>query len=138
MPPSGGLSQQQMDTLERWIGGGLSWGRQFDPELVRPAPLIDDAAFIRRAYLDTWGVPPPPARSRAFLHDSDPEKRARLVAELVADPQLADHWVSYWQDVLAENPNILKPSLNNTGPFRYFLHEALRDGKPLDRLISEW
>src|SRR4029077_3278544 len=40
-------------------------------------------------------------------------------------------------DVLAENPNILKPSLNNSGPFRWFLYDALRDGKPIDRMATE-
>ena len=35
-------------------------------------------------------------------------------------------------DVLAENPNILNPTLNNTGPFRWWLYESLRDNKPLD------
>ena len=29
--------------------------------------------------------------------------------------------MGYWQDVLAENPNILNPTLNNTGPFRWWL-----------------
>ncbi|MFN4260549.1 MAG: DUF1553 domain-containing protein, partial [Gemmataceae bacterium] len=49
----------------------------------------------------------------------------------------ADHWVSYWQDVLAENPGILKPMLNNTGPFRWYLHQALRHNLAMDRFATE-
>ncbi len=56
---------------------------------------------------------------------------------VLSDDRYADHWVSFWQDLLAENPNILKPSLNNTGPFRWFLHDSLRDNLPLDRMITE-
>jgi hypothetical protein len=44
--------------------------------------------------------------------------------------------VPYWQDVLAENPAILKATLNNTGPFRWFLHDALRDNWPMDRFAT--
>ncbi|NND96850.1 MAG: DUF1553 domain-containing protein, partial [Pirellulaceae bacterium] len=47
------------------------------------------------------------------------------------------NWVGYWQDVLAENPNLLKPTLNNTGPFRYWIYEALIDNKPIDRFATE-
>ncbi len=56
---------------------------------------------------------------------------------MLADPRWADHWTSYWQDVLAENPGIVKPELNNTGPFRYWIHESLTDNKPFDRFVTE-
>ena len=98
---------------------------------------MDDAAFLRRVSLDTIGVPPTESEVRAFLADLSPDKRAQTIERLLADDRWADHWTSYWQDVLAENPNIIKPALNNTGPFRFFLHEALRDNKPLDRMITE-
>ena len=39
-------------------------------------------------------------------------------------------------DVLAENPNILKASLNNTGPFRWFLYDMMRDNVPVDRWVT--
>jgi hypothetical protein len=45
--------------------------------------------------------------------------------------------MGYWQDVLAENPGILKPTLNNTGPFRRHVHAAFRDNLPFDRFATE-
>ncbi len=60
-----------------------------------------------------------------------------LIDRLLADDRWADNWVGYWQDVLAENPNLLKPTLNNTGPFRYWIYEALLDNKPMDRFATE-
>lgn len=45
--------------------------------------------------------------------------------------------MAYWQDVLAENPNIVNPTLNNTGPFRWWLHESFVDNKPFDRFATE-
>lgn len=139
MPPTGDrLKPAQIAALEKWIAAGAKWpAPPIPPASVALAPVIGDAAFLRRVYFDTVGVPPTEAEARAFLADTSPDKRARLADRLLADPRYADHWVSYWQDVLAENPSMLKPSLNNTGPFRFFLHEALRDGKPLDRLVTE-
>ncbi len=60
-----------------------------------------------------------------------------MIDRLLADPRWADHWVGYWQDVLAENPNILNPTLNNTGPFRWWIYESLLDNKPIDLFVHE-
>src|SRR5262249_59476207 len=87
-------------------------------------PPLDDAAFLRRLALDTTGVIPDAAEVEAFLADRRPDKRERAVAAKLADPRWADGWMGYWQDVLAENPGILKPTLNNTGPFRKYLYAA--------------
>ncbi len=45
--------------------------------------------------------------------------------------------MGYWEDVLAENPNILNPTLNNTGPFRWWIYESLLDDKPMDLFVTE-
>lgn len=137
MPPSGGLTPAQIETLQQWVQGGVSWGRVIPQESLTPAPIVDDAAFLRRVYLDSWGLPPSEAQARRFLLSTDPQKRNKLIDELLGDQRVADQWVTYWQDVLAENPSILKPSINNTGPFRYYLHEAIRDNRPLDRMVTE-
>ena len=139
MPPTGdALNPAQIAILEKWIDAGAGWpAAPIAPESVAFAPAIGDAAFLRRVYFDTVGVPPTEGEVRAFLADRTADKRAQVIDRLLADERWADHWVSYWQDVLAENPSILKPTLNNSGPFRWFLHEALRDGKPLDRLATE-
>ncbi len=132
------LKPAQIATLRAWIDAGAAWpAAPIAPEAIARAPGIDDAAFLRRVYFDTVGLPPDERDVRAFLADRSADKRARVIDRLLADERWADHWVSYWQDVLGENPNVVKPTLNNTGPFRFFLYEALRDGKPMDRLVTE-
>jgi cytochrome c553 len=139
MPPKGdGLAPDQIAAIEAWIKAGAPWpATPVLPAEVAVPPIVNDSAFLRRAYLDCVGVPPTDDQAKAFLADAATDKRTRLIDRLLADPRFADHWVSYWQDVLAENPSMLKPSLNNSGPFRWFLYEALRDGKPMDRMVSE-
>jgi hypothetical protein len=100
-------------------------------------PPSSDAAFLRRVTLDITGLIPTEKEVATFLADNSPDKRARAIDRLLASDAWADHWTSYWQDVLAENPNILKGTLNNTGPFRWWIHEALLDNKPMDRFATE-
>jgi hypothetical protein len=119
------------NAIDRFIG------KRLQERGVAPAPLTDDLAFIRRVTLDTVGVIPTRAEIETFLNDRDPGRRARAIDRLLADPRWADHWVGYWQDVLAENPGILKPTLNNTGPFRWWIHQALEDNLPMDRFVTE-
>ncbi len=106
---------------------------------ISPAPLSDDYSFVRRVYLDTVGVVPTPEEIREFLADDADRTtaRSRLITKLLRDQRWADNWVGYWQDVLAENPALLKPKLNNTGPFRWWIHESFVDNKPMDQFATE-
>ena len=137
MPPRGaGLDQQQQQTLKRWITQGAVV-HEPTRATVQPTPMVDDYTFLRRIFMDTVGVPPTLQEARQFLQDTSAGRRARLVDRLLHDSRWADNWVGYWQDVLAENPNLLKPKLNNTGPFRWWIHEALVDNKSIDRFATE-
>jgi hypothetical protein len=97
----------------------------------------DDLTFLRRVALDVLGTIPDRELISGFLSDTKENRRQNVVDRLLEDPGWADHWVSYWQDVLAENPNIINPSLNNTGPFRWWIYESLIDNKPMDRFVTE-
>lgn len=117
--------------IDRFIGAKL------EAAGAKPAPLASDLEFFRRVSLDTTGLIPTAGDVRRYLADAPPERRKHAIDRLLNDAGWADHWVSYWQDVLAENPGILKPDLNNTGPFRWWLHQSFTDGLPFDRLVTE-
>ncbi|CAN5564679.1 DUF1553 domain-containing protein [soil metagenome] len=137
MPPKGdALTAEQVQMLETWIREGATWP-DLNASHTTVTPLCDDYTFLRRVYLDTVGVVPTLAEIRAFEADTSPEKRAKLIDKLLTDNRWADHWTGYWQDVLAENPNILNPTLNNTGPFRWWIYESLRDNVPMDRFATQ-
>lgn len=104
---------------------------------VAAQPLVDDWGFLRRACLDLIGTVPSPEIARQFFQDPPETRRANLIESLLDQPGWADHWVGYWQDVLAENPNVINPTLNNTGPFRWWLHESFSDNKSFDRFVTE-
>jgi hypothetical protein len=139
MPPGEtGLNQEQMTLLEDWINRGAHWPSiPVTAEMVTFRPIVSDEAFVRRVFLDTVGVIPTADEVRQFSHDQSSGKRIQLIDRLLSDDRWADHWTSYWLDVLAENPTLLNASLNSTGPFRWFVYDSFRDNKPFDRFVTE-
>ena len=137
MPPKGDrLTAAEVQVLEAWVKEGARWP-DLDADHTALTPLSDDLTFLRRVTLDTVGVVPTLEEIRAFTADASSDKRARAIDRLLGDPRWADHWMGYWLDVLAENPNIINPTLNNTGPFRWWLYESFRDNKPMDLFATE-
>jgi hypothetical protein len=105
---------------------------------IPPATRCSDTAFIRRASLDIAGVLPTVEETRAFLADTDPDKRAKLIDRLLERPEFADVWAMKWADVLkvtAANPDIL----DRKGMFRYndWLRHAITSNQPMDQLVRE-
>lgn len=134
MPPKGKpLNAQEIQTLTTWIREGASWP-EIKADHLTVTSLADDLAFLRRVTLDTVGVVPTLEEIQAFQKNPD---RKATIERLLKDPRWADNWMGYWQDVLAENPNILNPTLNNTGPFRWWIYESLQDNKPMDLFVTE-
>ena len=108
---------------------------------VPQPPAVSDAAFARRVYLDVWGLLPTPEQLRGFVDDPAPDKRASLVARLLADDQLyAEHWMSFWNDVLRNEDGVtyfsetagrksitdwLFPALTSNMPYDQFVRRLL-------------
>lgn len=128
-PPALPGTDSTLSAVDRWF-------RATNATAVTEKVVVDHV-FFRRLVLDTAGVVPTLAEIDWFLARPRKSRRADAISRFLADPRWADHWVGYWQDVLAENPGILKPKLNNTGPFRFWIHDAFRDNKPMDRFVTE-
>jgi hypothetical protein len=112
-------------------------GARMQEAKAKPNAMTGDLEFLRRVTLDVTGLIPTPEEIRAYQAADPKTRRQQAIERLLASPSWADHWVSYWQDVLAENPGILKPDLNNTGPFRWWLHQSFSDNLPFDRMVTE-
>src|SRR5262245_62078803 len=66
----------------------------------RPPALVDDATFLRRVSLDLTGKLPEPDALRRFVADPAPDKRARVIDELLKSDAYAVNWGRYWRDAL--------------------------------------
>ena len=99
-----------------------------------PAPVADDAQFLRRVYLDLLGRIPSPEEARAFLADQSADKRARLIEQLLAAPEFPWRMAHVLDDWLMERRTAQGISRQQ---WLEYLRRAVEEGKPLNRLLGE-
>jgi len=102
---------------------------------LKPADLAPDRVFLRRAYLDAIGVLPTPAETRAFLADTDPKKREKLIDALLARPEFAEYWAQKWSDLLRNE----EKSLDRKGVavFYRWIAAQLAADRPLNEFARD-
>jgi len=102
-------------------------------ELLRLPPSVQctDAEFIRRAFLDSCGILPKPDEVKAFLADTDPKKRAKLVDKLLERPEFVDYWAMKWSDLLLVSSRKLpQPAM---WAFYRSVRRSVADNEPWDQ-----
>ena len=99
------------------------------------SPRCDDAEFLRRVYLDLTGHIPAADKATAFLDSRDPNKRAKLIDELLASSDYGKHQADIWQSLL-----LPRTSDNRFIPFEKmtaWLETRFNDNVPWDRLVRD-
>jgi Protein of unknown function (DUF1549)/Protein of unknown function (DUF1553) len=104
-------------------------------ENAKPGPIADDAEFLRRVALDLTGVIPSADRAAAFLDSSDPEKRTKLIDELLASPLYGRHLADIWEDLLFVRESTNKKL--SSQPLADWLAGKFNAGTPWDKMVSE-
>jgi hypothetical protein len=109
-----------------------------DQALAPPSGLTvgvcSDAEFLRRVSLDLIGYPPTAAEARAFLADPAPDKRVKLVDQLLASPRFSRHLataIDLWLMERRSNPNVSQDE------WHAWLVKSVREGKPWNVLARE-
>src|SRR5262249_12227762 len=73
--------------------------------------------------------------ARAFLAERHPQKRARLVEELLQRPEFADYWALKWADLLRVDRAALGPKLARN--YHTWLRQRIANGVPFHRLAQQ-
>lgn len=106
--------------------------------LVR-SDVADDATFLRRVTLDLTGTLPSSGEVRAFLADSDPEKRARKIDALLETPAYAAWWTTFFCDMTGNNSEQLRQAFNS-GAMPKVWYEWIRErvaaNLPYDQIVE--
>jgi hypothetical protein len=103
---------------------------------VQPAPAASDAEFLRRAFLDLTGVIPKPAEVRAFLRDASPDKRARLIEELLHRPTNAQHLANTWRHILLPGEADVQAAGGVAG-FQNWLQDQFAANARYDNIVAD-
>lgn len=97
----------------------------------RPAAApADDAEFLRRISLDFTGQTPTAAVTRRFLEDPAPDKRQKLIDELLAGPDYPRRMTEFWNVMLMERNG-------EHAEWTKFLRTAFEKNKPWDQIVRE-
>ena len=108
--------------------------RELAPPSGTAWPKSDDAEFLRRVSIDLNGMPPTTETARAFLADTDPNKREKLVDQLMASPLYARHIATTLDVTLMER----RPNKHVTQEeWLAWLVKSVRDNKPWNVLARE-
>jgi hypothetical protein len=102
---------------------------------IRPSQPSSESTWLRRVYVDLIGRLPSADEARAFLEDSSPAKRTRLVDDLLARPEYADFWANKWADLLRPNP--YRVGIKAVFNFDNWIRESFRQNKPYDQFVRE-
>ncbi len=96
---------------------------------------VGDALFARRVYYDILGLPPSADQLRGFLKDTKPDKRDKLVSDLLANSSLyAGHWISFWNDLLRNDQGVNYAGTRQS--ITPWLSRALETNQPYSRMLA--
>lgn len=106
-------------------------------QIERPQP-INDTAFLRRIHLDLVGLLPEPDALAAFIADRSPDKRERVIGQLLNNNiAWADHWLSFFNDLLRNDYSGTGFITGGRQQVSAWLYEALVSNKPFDQFARE-
>jgi hypothetical protein len=113
----------------------------FQTNGIQPAPKTTDWEFVRRITLDLTGRIPTPDRALAFVADTAPDKRAKLIEELLAKPEWIDKWTMYFGDLFQNTTTKASTSLirfaQGRNAFYQWIKDSLTNGKPYNQMATE-
>ncbi len=103
---------------------------------IQPSEVCSDAVFLRRVHLDIVGLLPDVETCQRFLADERPDKRARMIDELLQRKEFVELWVLKWAERL---------QVRSTNEYSYksmllyyqWLQKQIADGVPLNTMVRE-
>ena len=129
-PASGPTTEvQRKNFIDRYIFDKM------ERDGVPHAPLADDATFFRRIHIDLTGRIPEDEAARTFVADPSPDKRDRLVEELVGSEEWRERWTYYFLDLWRASQNRIGFPGRNL--FHAYVYDSLQLNQPFDEFVSE-
>ena len=94
------------------------------------AATADDAEFLRRIFLDFTGSIPTLDEARAFLADKSPDKRSKLIDQLITNDHYPRRMAELFHVMLMERRG-------DHAEWQAYLLESFKANKPWDQLARE-
>ena len=149
LPGRGSTPVPRKNLIDEYIFGKM------EKDGVPHTPLCTDEEYLRRVHIDLWGRLPDPEKIRSFVEDKDPDKRDKLIDEMLGlrfevdpldpyggaqnGPWLVDEaflnkW-TYWFGDLFKNSTAQLGSGRNS--FRDFIYSSLKLNVPYSEFVLQ-
>jgi hypothetical protein len=104
---------------------------------IAPSGICDDETFLRRATLDLVGLVPTIEEREAFLADPSPDKRGRVVDQLMTRKEFVELWVMKWSEILQ-----IRSQGNDVSPkaailYHQWLDRRIAANEPIDTMVRD-
>lgn len=111
-------------------------GTGFQKAKVTPVTPADDSRWLRRVYLDATGRIPSYSEAKAFLDDSAPDKREKLVEKLLNSEGYVSQMYNYFCDLFRATSR-LGDGTRSGVPYLRWIRESAASNKSWDKMTFE-
>ena len=102
---------------------------------IAPSAVSTDDEFLRRASLDATGTLPTAEEVLKFLADTAPDKRDRLIDQLLERQEYASYWANQWGDLFRVKRGGQESLKAGTFAFSGWLRNAFAQNMPYDQFV---
>jgi hypothetical protein len=106
---------------------------------VPSARLTTDEEFVRRIYLDLTGRIPTIEQYRAFVFDTNENKRNELIDRLLYSREFTDKWTMWWGDLLqnAQTNAFRNQQIGARNNFHGWIAQSVSQNKSIKDIVFE-
>lgn len=104
---------------------------------MEPSEVCSDQEFIRRVSLDIAGTMPTRGEYELFVADTDPQKREKLIDELLQRKEFVDIWVMKWAELLQVRTIANRVEKKPMLAYYNWLREKIASNTPMDQMVNE-
>ncbi|MAG17306.1 MAG: cell surface protein [Phycisphaerae bacterium] len=102
---------------------------------ITPSPRCSDEVFVRRAYLDICGVLPTGEEYEQYMADESPDRRDKLIDELLDRKEFVELWVMKWAELL----QVRSGEISYKAMLLYYnwLQDRIANNVPMNEIVNE-
>ncbi|HEY8711428.1 MAG TPA: DUF1549 domain-containing protein, partial [Thermoanaerobaculia bacterium] len=114
------------------------FGKMVQDKIRWTVPATDEE-FLRRVTLDLTGQIPTADKVKSFVADATPDKRDRLIDELLNSDGFVDRWTLWFGDLVGNvqlTANI-REYYQGRNAYYNWMRDSFASGKPYDEMVRE-
>lgn len=129
--------KQKRDVAQVARGIDFEINQRLLEENIPASPAASDSEFCRRVYVDIIGRVPSLDETVAFLDSKQPDKRARLIDQLLASKEYGQHWATIWTNLSVGRSDASQLATPHRHRFHSWLTDAFNAGDGWDTIVAE-